>query len=56
LSDRDLRTIATYRKVYLRVKQLKLKEEDYNRAKVDMSKCYTLVDTASKIADRVIRI
>ncbi len=56
LSDRDLRTIATYRKVYLRVKQLKLKEEDYNRSKVDMSKCYTLVDTASKIADRVIRI
>ena len=56
LSERDIRTIATYRKVYLRVKQLKLKEEDYDRSKVDMTKCYKLVDDAYKIANKVVRV
>jgi hypothetical protein len=56
LSERDIRTIATYRKVYLRVKQLKLKEEDYDRSKVDMAKCYQLVDEANKIANKVVRV
>ena len=55
LSERDIRTIAAYRKVYLRVKQLKLKEEDYDRSKVDMTKCYKLVDESFKIANKLVR-
>ena len=54
LSERDLKIIATYRKIYLRVKQLKLDEENYDRSKVDMSRCYRLVDQAYKLADRVV--
>jgi len=54
LSERDLKVIATYRKIYLRVKQLKLDEENYDRSKVDMPRCYRLVDQAYKLADRVI--
>ena len=30
------------------------KEEDYDRSKVDMSRCYRLVDQAYKLADRVV--
>ena len=56
LTERDIRTIAVYRKIYLRVKQLKLKENDYDRSKVDMAKCYGLVDTAYNIADKAIRV
>ena len=55
LSERDIRTIAAYRKVYLRVKQLKLKEEDYDRSKVDMAKSYKLVDDSFKIANKLVR-
>lgn len=54
LSDSEIRTIATYRKIYLRVKQFKLDEEDYDRSKVDMVKCYKLVDDAYKLADKVL--